>query len=67
MMRFIAHGGDRWRAGFIDVTGDCVWGGMGIASGRPYARVYQALAQPAAPPSKRVRAREWACVTRVGG
>lgn len=44
-MRFVNDDGGRAAAGFRGNAGDCVARAVAIASGRPYAEVYAALAQ----------------------
>jgi hypothetical protein len=42
-MPIVYDDGRRSAAGFVGRTGDCVVRAVAIASGRPYAEVYQAL------------------------
>jgi hypothetical protein len=46
-MRFIKDDGGRAAAGYKGFAGDCVTRAVAIASGRPYAEVYAALAKGA--------------------
>lgn len=46
-MKYVHDDGGRAAAGFKGSTGDCVTRSIAIASGRPYAEVYAALAQSA--------------------
>lgn len=44
-MRFIEHDGGRAEAGFKGQTGDCVTRAIAIATGIPYAQVYELVNQ----------------------